>query len=435
VSAALTLAGAGLLFAFGLPGAAAAEAPARTTPELRAHTSGWVQSARGPAARGGGFGLGLGVRPLPAFTAELDLQTVVLGFGAGPSAPPALRVGPALRLGRRSGPALGLGYSLAVAPGLSSRAHVGMGWVQPLRPPPAAGGWVPGLELEARLWASDAGAEAASLGLGLRWAKVEAVPAPPPAAPPVEPPPAAIGPAAPLLPPLPEGARLWLPHPVCAWLLPAEAEAVLAALPPEARLIVVAEGMLPAEGAARAAGALRLVPAPRQGGLLVVAEPGDVVEIDGQTYAPASDGVVEITAPEGFVTVRVRGGGREEELAVAVADGEVTWARPAAPAPLRVRFARGSAALTPAAAAPLSPLVAAAGGWRFTLQGSASPDGDPAANAALAAARCGAVARALVAAGLPPGALREAAPAVASPTLSAEEARACVILPTPPVSP
>jgi outer membrane protein OmpA-like peptidoglycan-associated protein len=120
---------------------------------------------------------------------------------------------------------------------------------------------------------------------------------------------------------------------------------------------------------------------------------------------------------------------------VAVADGEVTWARPAAPAPLRVRFARGSAALTPAAAAPLAPRVAAAGGWRFTLQGSASAEGDLSANAALAAARCGAVARALVAAGLPAGALVEVAPAVAGAGLSAEDARACVLLPTPPVSP
>jgi outer membrane protein OmpA-like peptidoglycan-associated protein len=87
------------------------------------------------------------------------------------------------------------------------------------------------------------------------------------------------------------------------------------------------------------------------------------------------------------------------------------------------------------AAAPLAPLVAAAGGWRFTLQGSASPEGDLSANAALAAARCGAVARALVAAGLPADALIEVAPAVAGAGLSPEDARACVILPTPPVSP
>jgi hypothetical protein len=435
VSAAPALRGAVGALALGLPLAAAASDPPRAAPELRASAAGWVQTSRGPAARGAGLGLGAGARPLPGFAVEMDLQAVPLGLGGGPDRAPALRVGPALRLGRRAGPAVGGGYALALSPGVAGRAHLGLGWVQPLRPAPPAGGWVPGLELEARLWASAAGAEAASVGIGVRWAKVDAVPAPPPAAPPADPPPAAVRPAAPLLPPLPAGARLWLPHPVCAWLLPAEAEGVLAALPPEARLVIVAEGMLPAEGAAGAAGALRLVPAPRQGGLLVVAEPGDTVEIGGRSYAPAADGVVEITAPEGFVTVRVRGGGRDEQLAVAVADGEVTWARPTAPGPLRVRFARGSAALAPAATAPLAPLVAAAGGWRFTLQGSASPEGDLSANAALAAARCGAVARALVAAGLPADALIEVAPAVAGAGLSPEDARACVILPTPPVSP
>jgi hypothetical protein len=172
---------------------------------------------------------------------------------------------------------------------------------------------------------------------------------------------------------------------------------------------------------------VQLLPAPRQGGLLIVAEPGDRVSVDGRPYALGPDAVVEINAPEGFYEVLVQGGGREARLPVAVSDGDVTWARPPAPAPAQLQFAQGSAALSAAERARLAPLVERLGGWVIEVEGGFSPEGDRAANLRLAEARADAALAALRALGVPEAQLRRLPPAVPEGATSAAGLRVCVL--------
>ena len=227
----------------------------------------------------------------------------------------------------------------------------------------------------------------------------------------------------------PDGARIWLPHPVCRWVTEDELPEVLATVPADQRAHVyeAAHAVLFTD-----VGGLEdaeLAPAPTQGALLVVGMPGDRVRVGEREVSAGGDGVVQLTVPEGTVEAVVVGGGRRAVISSAVTVGHGTWVRVDEPEPTLVEFELGRAELTPDARELLQRLVDAAGGWSFELQGGFSPEGNRSANIALADRRAEAVRVALSELGLSDERIRVIASAVPEDASDAAARRVCTIHP------
>jgi outer membrane protein OmpA-like peptidoglycan-associated protein len=261
-------------------------------------------------------------------------------------------------------------------------------------------------------------------GVGLAWPR----PAPPDA--PVAPPPAAPPPAAPDARPRDWS---WVPHPVSACV---ETDLLGAASAAAGDPSSAAHVGLP--GLALPSGLdLRALLHPTQGSLVVVAQPGDEVVVSGRQVPLGADATAVSNAPEGPIEVQIRGAGQLQVLMPAIASGYAVWVRSRPdPSPAVISFAQGSSTLAPQDLERLAALAQNAGGWRFELRGSSSPEGDAASNRALAQARAQAVKDALLAAGLPAARVQVAPePEQAAAGLPAAEQRVCKILPLPPEPP
>jgi len=236
------------------------------------------------------------------------------------------------------------------------------------------------------------------------------------------PPPAAIR---------PDDASIWVAHPHCDHSSAADLVQTLETLDPDQDVVVSAPGYLPAFVVAQELPGLVLEPAPAQGALVVVASPGDHVAVGGIEVTLGADGVALLNVPEGPVRVEVAGGGRRSSGPIAVAQGHATWLRVPPAQPHRALFVLGSSTLSSAESQRLATLAALRGDYGFVLQGGYSPEGDPSANQALAAARADAVHAALVAAGVPDNQLEHQL--IAAPTLDGdpELQRSCQVTPIP----
>lgn len=229
----------------------------------------------------------------------------------------------------------------------------------------------------------------------------------------------------------PDDTRIWLPHPVCRWVSEAELDDVLADLPDDQRAQVhaAAHATLFTQAGELDGAALR--PAPQQGALLVVGEPGDRVRVGEREVSAGVDGVVQLTVPEGMVTAEVVGGGRRATVSAAISVGHGTWVRVSDPAPAVVEFAAGSASLGSEAREVVAALARDAGGWRYELQGGFSPEGNRAANVALATRRAEAVRAAFLEAGLSPDQVAVVPAAVPEDATDAASRRVCTVRPRP----
>jgi outer membrane protein OmpA-like peptidoglycan-associated protein len=266
-----------------------------------------------------------------------------------------------------------------------------------------------------------------SLGGLLQSAPLRPV-APPsyPAPGPLVAPPAAVAPApaaaAPTSEIQPAGARLWVPHPVCRWIDASEADQY-----PGATVRVEAPGYLPAE--LTLPGRLSLRPAPAQGTLMVVAWPGDRLQVGEVELRPGADGVAMLSVPVGPVEVEVTGGGRTETLTAAVSNAQATWVRSHAPSPVDVRFDLASATVGGRRLAHLENLAAMAADWHFDIVGSFSPEGNREQNILLANARAQAVRDMLVLQGIPADHLHLLEAVPPSPGTPPEAARSARVTP------
>ncbi len=224
-------------------------------------------------------------------------------------------------------------------------------------------------------------------------------------------------------PELPVVDLVWLPAPACDWV---DRETGLAR-------IAAAESGRAADGAmvdsASISDAME-----RQGLLVVLAEPGDVAWIgDAPSQRVDSVGELLVARNEGFVDVKVEGGGRVTATRpVAITEGHTTWVRFAGHEPQRILFELDSAVLRPMQADRVRALAAATGGSRWRLYGSFSPEGNQAGNIRLATHRAEAVREVLVAAGIPAASIILDVAVSTDPTLPIEQQRAVVMTPIPP---
>jgi hypothetical protein len=228
---------------------------------------------------------------------------------------------------------------------------------------------------------------------------------------------------------LPE-AMVWMPHPVCQWVPLTMLDPWTDRLEPGAEVRVQAPGFLPSSVPAEALDDLELAPAPPLGGLVVVAQPGDRIQIGEEVWIAPQDGVVTTNVPTGFVEVLVEGYGRSSVLEAAAADGYATWVR-APEGTMRILFEVGSSTLDEQALAAVRQLVENAGEAAFELTGSHSPEGGLEQNERLAADRAFTVAAAMVAAGLPQERVRVLPAAPPEPDLPPTLQRAVVVRPLP----
>ena len=232
----------------------------------------------------------------------------------------------------------------------------------------------------------------------------------------------------------PDDALVFVPHPICEWLPAEEAHAILQHLEPGDPVRVVAPGYLPVEveveeGPEHQPLPVPLKPAPAQGTVVVVAQPGDDVFVDGHPVPVGKDGLAIVTTPEGPHQVQVRGAGRVVDLTTAVGDGYAAWVRSPPPDRLITQFAVGSSELTPQARRDIAFYAETVGNWGFELQGSFSPEGDWAANQKLAKARGRAVQKAMVDAGIPRDRIEIVPPPEVPEDMDTANQRSCIIVP------
>lgn len=232
----------------------------------------------------------------------------------------------------------------------------------------------------------------------------------------------------------PAAAKVWVPHPWCEWMSAEDANKLLATLPAETRVEVSAAGYLPAS-VGPGAGAVVLTPAPEQGAMVIVARVGDQVRVDGVPVSVDAEGLAVVNAGVGDHPIEVLGGGRRESLEASIASGYVVWLRAGEPAPARVRFASGSATVSATEAAGVDRLAANVGAWGFQVQGGASPEGNPEANAVLAVSRANAVRDRLIAAGVAADRVVLLPPAAPIEGLNPADQRAVTITPVPRATP
>lgn len=347
-----------------------------------------VQAGAGntDAQRGGSLGVAVGL-PL---TPRLAVEGLFQG-GLSAELAPRLSLRPELRLRltppdpERGGLSLLAGYGVGLRPSPLPEGAFGLA----LDLPP---GERVGVRVQGRYVLDGLSPSSFQLALGGVWTRAEAAP---------EPEPVVEAEPLPVLEVNPPEAMAWLPHPYCAWLPVSEVARLLPSLDPALQLQIVAQGYLPAQLTAGAPAQLTLESAPRQGSVIVVARPGDVLQVDGRPVVVGADGVAVVSAREGLVQVEVRGGGRRLEQELAIGTGLALWVRVPDPVAAEVRFALGSSAVVEAERARIAEIARLAEGWRFEVQGSASPEGDAASNLVLADERARAVAALLIDAGLP----------------------------------
>lgn len=170
----------------------------------------------------------------------------------------------------------------------------------------------------------------------------------------------------------------------------------------------------------------------RQGWLVVVAQPGDIVRLPGLEQSVGEEGAARLRAPEGVVDVEVVGGGRTQTFEAAIADGYVLWLRADPPDEVAVQFAVGSAAVDEADRVAAQALARNRGQFRLRLTGSFSPEGDRAFNLDLARRRAQAVAGLLREVGVPAAEIEVLEPVLPRAGLTAAEQRAVYIEPVAP---
>jgi len=266
------------------------------------------------------------------------------------------------------------------------------------------------LRIGGRLGVAGVQPEYAALAVGLAWG--------PPPSPPPE-------------PEVPD-ARIWLPHPVCAWVHPDDLDAVLADLPPDKQPQIHTVPFPAPDVDVSGLDGAAPQPALLQGALLVVGRPGDRVVVGEQEVPAGADGVVQFAVAEGPVEAEVVGGGRRLHVHAAVSKGHGTWVRIDDPVPSNIEFDMGSEVLDAASKDRLAALVSNAGDWEFELQGGFSPEGEREANISLANRRSAMVRAALLELGLPEAQVRIVSAAVPEDATSAAARRVCTILPRSP---
>lgn len=371
-----------------------------------------------PGDRAGGVGASVHWRAWRALSVN-GLAQGVFGGDSGPlfELRPELELGPAPW---ESGALVVAGGGLSLggrqsAPGAPwVHGAVGMGWQQALAETGA-------LRATARVHLRES--VRGELAVGWIWGR-------PPEPPPPEPEVVEVPPLD--LSQLPEDAEIWIPHPWCYWLSVAEAQALLPTLPPEVRVRIEARSHDAAYATPQTVGGVRLRQAAAQGTLLVVAEPGDRIEVGEVEVTPEDDGVATLTVRAGIVELAVVGGGRRAAYEVSVEGGQALWVRAPAPARLSVGFGMGSSRLDPAARDQLTALVEDLGDWRLAVEGGFSPEGNREANLALASARAAAVQQALLELGLPPERVEVRPPAIPEGGGPASSQRVAVIIPLAP---
>ncbi len=319
------------------------------------------------------------------------------------------------------GPSLVADYGVRHVPGAwGQMGSLGFSWDTPLPVPDARHR----IRVTAAAQFEGIRPDGGVLHLGWAWGP-EPEPPPPPPPPPPEPEPE---PEPDLLP---EGTRIWLPHPVCRWITEDDLDEVLASLPNDQRAHIHAKARAALFTDLSGVEGAQLQPAAVQGALLVVGQPGDRVQVGERVVSAGLDGVVEFTVAEGVVDAEVVGGGRRTRVSSAITPGHGTWVRVDKPVPIAISFEQGSAEISPEARERLAGLVADAGGWRFELQGGFSPEGNRAANVDLATRRSEAVHTMLLELGLSSNQVSVIPAAVPEDASDAAARRVCTIHPRP----
>ncbi|MBN1335145.1 MAG: OmpA family protein [Deltaproteobacteria bacterium] len=235
----------------------------------------------------------------------------------------------------------------------------------------------------------------------------------------------------------PDDALVWLPHPWCAWVEADQVASILEALPADAEIVVTSEGRLPTVVHVTPGADLEVTldEAPRQGALVVLANPADRVRIGEHDLPLTPQGTLLANLAEGPVALEISGGGRTVHQELAVAEGWATWLRVPPPEPVEIRFGVDSSDLDAAGREVVAAIAGARGSWRFRLEGSWSTEGENARNTSLGRSRAEAVHQALVAAGVPSEALEIAPPVAPPPGPPLPQHRVCRIVPLPPEAP
>jgi len=257
---------------------------------------------------------------------------------------------------------------------------------------------------------------------------------------------------------------VWVADPVCDWVPLDEAEAILAELnqekpeeeEPEEEVVSVTVIELPEQpreavvgeappseplaplGVALAAAAVEegglpfWAPTPLEGLLLVIAHPGDRVQIDGRAVPVNADGVAMLRREEGAVAVELISGGQRQQLRAALAPGYAVWVRANDPQPSEVYFAYNSAAVSDETRGIINRVAQNAAEWSFVLQGGYSPEGTLEHNRKLAVERAREVSRLLLRAGISSDRIVFLEPPPPDPNEPVEQQRNCKIIPVPP---
>lgn len=220
---------------------------------------------------------------------------------------------------------------------------------------------------------------------------------------------------------------VWLPGPVCQWLLPDVATSEIQRLGVQ----LASMNVLSTRTLRDPDGASGLAPAKAErspGKVVVVASKWDQVTI-GDALVAVEEGIAVRAQPEGRVDVKVVGGGRVEQWPLGVVPGNAVWLTVETPQSRRVTFPVNGSALTAEALRTVDEFAENAGGWRFLVRGSFSPEGSEEKNKVLADQRAEAVMRALIAAGIEADRVSVAESAPPAEGLPPEEQRAAVITP------
>ena len=170
----------------------------------------------------------------------------------------------------------------------------------------------------------------------------------------------------------------------------------------------------------------------RQGSLIVLAHPGDRVQIDGEEVAVDETGLARVNRDEGPVTIEVYSGGQQQQLRAALVPNHAVWVRAKDPDPTAVFFKLNSSELSRSAAADIQAVATYAASWSFVLQGGYSPEGSLERNRQLAIDRARSVSRALQDAGISTERIVYLDPPPPDPNRPPEEQRNCQIIPVAP---
>lgn len=227
-----------------------------------------------------------------------------------------------------------------------------------------------------------------------------------------------------------EPGMVWLPNPVCEWTPTDEATIEIERLGlSTSDLSVVSTRLMRAPDAPLVPVTLPLEQqGPRPGRIVVATSDYDHVTVDGEEVI-IDGGAGVIRAPEGMVWTEVVGGGRTLRLPLAAAVEHAVWLPVDPPTTTHVTFGSGQTRLSAQASIDVQRLIEQRGDWSYHVQGSFSEEGNLTTNLALADRRAQVVADALIAGGVPAGAVVVVPSAGALPGLPPEKQRAAVVIP------